>query len=296
MGNRITPYFSLEQDQRIRQIVQDCGRKVRNLAAEQLEVFQKGPNDYVTNVDRELDRYLSNAFQSLFPEDGIVTEENAQSRDAFFRNVDRLWVIDPLDGTEDFIQGKAEYSVMVGLLQASRPIAGWIYAPVTDQMYFGSPQSGLFKTTGDALPQSLQPTQPPALSREFCPVMIGTRDQKNFGLALSQAIPGIQFSSLGSFGLKVMEVILGRAGLYLYLNGRVKVWDTAGPLALAQTAGLVCCDLAGEPISFLPEALNLETLSHKQAILVGWPTYMEPLLPKIRQVATLALPDSHNPT
>ncbi len=123
--------------------------------------------------------------------------------------------------------------------------------------------------------------EPAAPSKEFCPILIGHRDQINFGAVIAQAIPDAQFYSLGSFGLKVMDVVLGKAGLYMYLNGRVKLWDTTGPLALARAAGLVCCDLAGEPIQFTPEAIELETLTHKQAIVIGWTHYVEALRPKI---------------
>ncbi|MEB3337812.1 MAG: inositol monophosphatase family protein, partial [Leptolyngbyaceae bacterium] len=108
--------------------------------------------------------------------------------------------------------------------------------------------------------------------------------QKNYGAAIAQVIPGVTFRSLGSFGLKVIEVMCGRAGLYLYFNGRVKLWDTTGPLALAHAAGLVCCDLAGEPIRFTPDALDLDTLAHKQSIVIGWPSYVEALRPKVAEV------------
>jgi 3'(2'), 5'-bisphosphate nucleotidase len=80
-----------------------------------------------------------------------------------------------------------------------------------------------------------------------------------------------------------MEVLLGRAGLYIYLNGRVKVWDTAGPLALAKAAGLVCCDLQGRPLRWTPDAVEPDTLAHTQAIAIGWPNYIDPLLDQVRQ-------------
>jgi 3'(2'), 5'-bisphosphate nucleotidase len=81
----------------------------------------------------------------------------------------------------------------------------------------------------------------------------------------------------------VIDVILGKAGLYLYLNGRVKLWDTVGPIALAQRAGLVCCDLDGQPLKFSTDALDLSTLAHQQAIVIGWPHYIEALLPRLQQ-------------
>lgn len=275
--------LSTEQNQKICQLMRQCGQEARRMSAEQFQVTEKGPNDYVTNVDRALDRQLLTAFSTLFPKDGVITEENTLSRSAFNSNHQRLWCIDPLDGTEDFIQKSPEYSVMVGLLQNDQPVAGWIYAPEFERLYYGGPDWGIFQVFADGLPEQCPVIQPSFLPLGQYPVLMGTKDQARFGAAIAQLIPELQLYSLGSFGLKVMEVICGRAALYLYFNGRVKLWDTVGPLALAQAAGLVCCDLEGHPIRFTPDAIDADTLAHQQAIIIGWPQYVEQFYPKIRQ-------------
>ena len=279
-------YISPEQDQKIRYTMRECGQEAHKLAAQPFEVSEKGPDDYVTSIDRYLDRQLSAAFSALFPEDGMITEENSASRAAYRANYQRLWCIDPLDGTEGFIQGKQHYAVMVGLLAEAEPVAGWIYAPAFDQMYFGGKDWGLFQTVGNQAPQPIALCKPPAPTPFDCKIILGDRDQKNYAGAIAHSIPGAEFYSLGSFGLKVMEVIQGRAGLYLYFNGRVKVWDTAGPLALAKAAGLVCCDLQGQPLRWTPDAIDPETLAHTQSIAIGWPDYIESLLGKVKQAVT----------
>ncbi|NJR22534.1 MAG: inositol monophosphatase family protein [Richelia sp. CSU_2_1] len=276
-------YISPDRDRKIRSTLRDCGRQALQLAARPFEISEKGPGDYVTSIDRYLDEQLSTAFCALFPEDGLITEENAASRAAYGGNYRSLWCIDPLDGTEEFMQGKLHYATMVGLLKDKEPIAGWIYAPAFEQMYFGGKDWGLFQTLGDQSPQPIAIHQPPAPTADNCKIVLGDKDQKNYGRAIAQIVPGAEFYSLGSFGLKVLEVIAGRAGLYLYFNGRVKVWDTAGPVALAKAAGLVCCDLQGQPLKWTPDALNPETLAHCQPIAIGWPNYIEPLLEKIQQ-------------
>lgn len=280
----------LEQHHKIQQIIRSCGQQGHQLASESFQVFEKGKGDYVTNIDRLLDEKLTAAFTTLFPEDGVITEENAASRQALWQGYDRLWLIDPLDGTEDFIQGKSEYAVMVGLLQAEQPRAGWLYVPATDQMYFGGPDWGVFQTVGENPPTSIVLVEPAPPTAQFCPVIIGVKDQRNYGAAIAQFLPAVQFSSVGSFGLKVMEVVCGRAGLYLYCNGRVKLWDTIGPLAIAHAAGLICCDLTGEPLHFSKEALHPETLAHRQTIVIGWPSYVEALRPKIAEAVASVTP------
>jgi 3'(2'), 5'-bisphosphate nucleotidase len=277
------PPISLDLDRRIRQVIRSCGQQAEQMSAERFEVFQKGPDDYVTSIDAALDQKLSMVFSELFPNDGIITEENAKSRKQFHADFSRLWCIDPIDGTEDFIHGKRDYSVMVGLLQNYQPIAGWIGAPAYDRLYYGGQDWGLFQVDADAVPTPISLTEPAPPTKEFCPIVIGNRDQEKFGAAISQFIPEAHFSSLGSFGLKVMEVVLGRAGLYLYFNKRVKLWDTTGPLALARAAGLICCDLEGRPLSFAPEDIDPETLAHKQLIVIGWSQYIDLLRPKLEK-------------
>jgi 3'(2'), 5'-bisphosphate nucleotidase len=287
------PPISPELDQQIRQIMRDCGQQAVQMAKSGFEVFQKGPEDYVTTIDQALDQQLAAAFAHLFPRDSVITEENAQSLTQFTQpqfvqssgesGLRRMWCIDPIDGTEDFINGRIHYAVMAGALQGAQPQLGWIYAPAYDQMYCGGARWGVFQAAGDRTLQPIALHAPDPPRHGFCPVLIGHRDRKHYGEAVARYIPNVQFYSVGSFGLKVMEVVQGRAGLYMYFNGRVKLWDTVGPLAIAQAAGLTCCDLAGNPIRFDADAIDLATLAHKQSILIGWDSYLEPLLPKLQK-------------
>lgn len=257
------------------------GQQARQAASESFEVFEKGREDYVTTVDQALDRYLSHAFAQQFPADGIITEENRQSAAAFGSDYRRLWFIDPIDGTEDFINHGENYSVMVGLLIDHQPQAGWVYAPAQDRIYWGGVDWGLFQqnSQGGIIPLAPNPQK----LGENHTLLLGDRDQRRFGAAIAARLPELTFDAIGSFGLKVLEVIKGQAGLYVYLNGRVKLWDTTGPLALATAAGLVCCDLDGQAIRFDPNSIYPRSLSHRQPIVIGWPTYIEAFLPTLRQ-------------
>lgn len=284
---------------KIHHLVRECGQQAKQMSTQPLQVFEKSRHDYVTNVDRLLDQQLSQGIASLFPQDGIITEENACSRQSFQSDYSRFWFIDPIDGTSDFIHGKSHYAVMVGLLEANQPAAGWIYAPDPGQMYWGGLDLGLFQNTGRVLPDAVaseheiaytplilkEPTPP---SQAFCPVLIGSADRRRYGEAIARLIPEAQFTSIGSFGLKVMEVVCGRAGLYVYLSGRVKLWDTVGPIALARAAGLVCCDLAGNPLRFTPDAIEPKTLTHHQSIIIGWASYVEALRSRLQKAVLLS--------
>lgn len=71
-----------------------------------------------------------------------------------------------------------------------------------------------------------------------------------------------------------MEVVQARASAYIYLNRRVKLWDTVGPLAIAKAAGIICCDLDGREIGFGYDDINPETLTHHQVIIIGWQNFI----------------------
>jgi 3'(2'), 5'-bisphosphate nucleotidase len=265
----------------------EAGVWAKDMARESFVVEQKGPEDFVTAIDRTLDRQLAEKFQAWFPEDGVITEENAASIQNIQKGFSRLWLIDPLDGTEDFINQRPDYAIMAGLLENNQPIAGWILRPESSQLFYGGADWGLFTACGLEPAQPLVPTIPSGPSADDCPILVGDRDRHQYGKAIQSAIPEAQFYTLGSFGLKVLEVIQGRAGLYLYFNGRVKLWDTVGPLALAKSAGLVCCDLEGNSIQFSIDALNPETLAHQQSIAIGWPHYIDALLPRLQKAISM---------
>ncbi|MGB3135430.1 MAG: inositol monophosphatase family protein [Nodosilinea sp.] len=282
----------------LHQLLVACGDYAGQQSRQSFQVFEKGVDDYVTTVDRLLDQKLLAGMQTIFPDDGIITEENRSTIEQFQRAAgsgettkgDRpLWFIDPIDGTDDFIQGRDHYAVMAGRVVEDRPQAGWIYAPVGRRLVWGGPGWGLFEQTNGGPSAPLIP-QEPLFNPEHWSIVIGDKDERRFGAAIAQRFPGAQFLTLGSFGLKVLAVIMGEAGIYIYLNGRVKLWDTTGPLALAQEAGLVCCDLRGQPIRFSGSDIDPQTLTHQQPILVGWPSYIEALrLPLNEIVAAVGL-------
>ncbi len=288
------PSLSPHELQVIGLLMRQCGQQALQMATEKFQVYEKGLNDYVTSVDRALDMQLTTGLNQLFWQDGVISEENDQSWQQFDFSQgnsrepnSRLWFIDPIDGTDDFIHGKPHYSVMVGTLKAHTPTAGWVYAPAFDQLVYGGQELGLFEVEGGCPPVPLIPTRPADFSKTYCPMLIGYKDQSRYGAAIHKVIPEAQFDSIGSFGLKVLQVIRGHAGLYVYFNGRVKLWDTVGPLALAQAAGLICCDLEGNPLKFTPDGINAKTLAHHQPIVVGWSHYVEKLRSRLQEAVLL---------
>ena len=255
------------------QTIREAGQKAKHLRQARFEIDEKEPGDYVTSVDRALDKLLTAEFQRLFPHDGIITEENPQSVQVWQQGRSRIWFIDPIDGTSDFVDGSDHYAVMAGLLEDGKPTMGLIYAPESDRLFFGGSAIGdLYVSDGGGEPVPLRSQVPPA---HACKVIISNKDERRYGNSVLAAIPAAEFYTLGSFGLKVMDVVLGNACLYIYLNRRVKLWDTVAPFALARMAGIVYCDLQGQPIDFAAQSVDCDTLTHNQVILVGWEEHLD---------------------
>ena len=273
----MNPQLPVQLQTEICQFIREIGQKAIHLRAAGFQVDEKGFDDYVTNVDRELDHLLSQKFQSWFPDDAVISEENPRSRELWqqdSKKEQRFWFIDPIDGTDDFIHGRNFYSVMVGLLEDFQPVLGWVYAPKSDRLYFGGAgANGVFTITNGNVPEVLHLHPPIGANNDL--VIVSKKDDLAYGESIRAAVPNVKFYTLGSFGLKVMEVVQGRAIAYIYLNRRVKLWDTVGPLAIAKAAGLICCDLEGHEIGFGYDNINPDNLTHNQVIIIGWPKFIE---------------------
>jgi len=271
-----------ETNLKLCRLIRDLGQQAKHLRAKGLEVSAKGIDDYVTQVDQLLDQKFTEQFQQWFPEDAIITEENPDSIKLWQEHHRRYWFIDPIDGTSDYIAGNDSYSVMVGLLEDGEPVMGWVYAPESDRLVFGGTLvNGLFLIDGEKEAEKLNFQPPEVLS--LC-LILSDKDEDKYGNQVRAAIPDASFYSIGSFGLKVIEVILGKADAYLYLNRRVKLWDTVAPLAFAKFAGLVYCDLEGSPLGFSTDLIHPQTLAHLQDVLIGWSLFTNSYLPAIADV------------
>jgi myo-inositol-1(or 4)-monophosphatase len=106
--------------------------------ARPLRIEEKGPLDLVTQADRDVEAFLHQELTGLFPEDGFFGEEGSRQT----HPAGRTWVVDPIDGTTNFVRRNPNWAVSIGLYEAGQPRAGVIYAPAHDLMLAGSPASG----------------------------------------------------------------------------------------------------------------------------------------------------------
>ncbi len=232
-----------------------AGRKAHQM--QNLTISEKtGPNDKVTNADIELSEMIVSAMAERFPGYVVISEEDQNFPQPSF--VDRIWMVDPIDGTDNYIRTRTQYSVMLGLLIDGEPKFGFVYSPARDICYFGGPGYGAWKKTAEGTFQ-IPPVSELGTSRRL---MMGSRDRKKNPWV--EAINDVEFVYSGSVGLKVARILRGDADMFIHLSGKLKAWDTAGPCAIAMAGGLEAGTLETDKLQF-----ELPSVYHKTSVIIG---------------------------
>lgn len=204
----------------------------------------KAGGEPVSIADREADVLIRAALEEAFPNDGLLSEEHAD--DGTRRDHRRVWIIDPLDGTRDFLDETPEFAVHVALAVDGRPALGVIHAPALERTWFGIPGSGAWARDGDDPWQaiSVAPLEDPvrlAVTRR----KIGTRTRMLLG-----HLPAHILTPRGGCGLKAALVAEGTCDVYAGVTRQMKEWDLCAAHAVAEAAGAVCTDLDGRALSY----------------------------------------------
>ncbi len=220
-------------------------------------VAQKADRSPLTAADLASHRILVERLEQLTPEVPILSEESAEIEWTTRRDWRRLWIVDPLDGTREFIQRNGEFTINVALVEDHRAVLGVIAVPVFDQAYSGIPGQGAIRWHG--LHQAA-PKPEPIHSRKptpDTPVVLGSRSHGN---ERSQAY----FHKLGPHhrisrgsALKFCAIAAGEADFYPRL-GPTSEWDTAAGQAIVEAAGGRVCLADGREMRYnaRPSILN----------------------------------------
>ena len=192
-------------------------------------VHDRGGRDVVTEVDRKLSDVLRKAL--LQPGEGWLSEEEADDRTRLSKEV--VWIVDPLDGTREFVDGIPEWCISVGLTVAGTPVAGGIFNPATGERFLGALNSGVTYNGRQA-----EPTRKTSLEGA---VVLASRQEYSRGEWAE--FEGKEFSirATGSVAYKLALVSTGLADATWTLSPKHE-WDVAAGVALANAAGCgICC-------------------------------------------------------
>jgi 3'(2'), 5'-bisphosphate nucleotidase len=217
-----------------------------------IAVETKAGDEPVTRADREASELILAGLGAAFPNDVLISEEAADDR----RRQEagrRVWFIDPLDGTRDFIRGRHGFSVMIGLCEDGRPTAGVVYQPHGDRLYRAAPGAGsvLVDERGT---RTLRCSDVRDVDKIR---LVASRSHRTPEIDRVKAVLGIDDEmNIGSVGLKLGLIALGERDLYVNPSSKSSAWDTCAPEALLVHAGGRLTDLAGSPLRYTDDQLK----------------------------------------
>ncbi|MDD5070345.1 MAG: inositol monophosphatase [Candidatus Omnitrophica bacterium] len=209
------------------------------------EIQKKGDRNFATNLDREAENLIVAAIRSDFPEHGVIAEESGSSN----LDSDYLWIIDPLDGTHNYMRNVAVFGVSIGVVYKKEFIGGVIYMPMDDELYVAEKGAGAYKN-GERISVS------------------DVSDLKNCSISFDSSIrysPELMLTTLGALSREVFNVRMYgssvRALTYI-AEGKIdfsvefhdRPWDFAGGVCLIEEAGGKLIDLKGGKLT--PETIG----------------------------------------
>jgi 3'(2'), 5'-bisphosphate nucleotidase len=217
-------------------------------SGESLDVRDKeqGP---VTIADEAVDRYLLEGIRSMCGEScGYLTEETHQMTDKALPQ-DWVWIIDPLDGTRDFIDKTGEYAIHIALTYQQRPVLAVVAIPEFDRLYAAILGGGTRRITGE-LRESVNFAKGRKLTEL---VVVASRNHRSERLVrLLAQLPCQQQRQVGSIGCKIAAIVERDADVYISVSGKSapKDWDFAAPELILTEAGGKFTDRDGDPLLY----------------------------------------------
>lgn len=198
------------------------------------EEFSKDDESPVTSADYAANEIVMDALLKLTPTIPIMSEETEHLALKDRVNWHRYWLIDPLDGTQEFVAGRADFAVNIALIEDGQPVLGVVHAPVSNITYWACKGSGTFKIengeSSQVVSKAIDPDKPSlrvAISR--------VQTLNTITKYIKPDVP-IEFLSLGSCALKSCLVAEGSADIYIRV-GPTGEWDTGAPQIIVEEAG-----------------------------------------------------------
>jgi myo-inositol-1(or 4)-monophosphatase len=206
---------------------------------ENLQVSKKGPADFVTTADKKAEEVLVAGLTKARPRFGFLLEEGGKIEGADTSN---RWIIDPLDGTTNFLHGIPHFSISIALERDGEPVAGVIYEPITDQMFWAEKGQGAY-LNGRRIRVSARRRLEESLFATGIP-FAGKQDHDRF-LSQLKAVMAVS-AGVRRFGSAALDLAYVAAGRYEgFWEFGLHPWDIAAGIVLVREAGGFVTDIGG---------------------------------------------------
>ena len=266
---------TLEQLHTLCAIAEAAGQQVMAVYAQDFASWQKDDASPLTEADLRADRSIRAGLQTAFPGVFVWSEESVSTGE---RTADTFFLVDPLDGTKEFVHRSGEFTVNIALIHQGQPVAGVVLAPVTGELFYAAQGLGAWQRhTSGAVPLQV------AALRAGAPLrVLGSRSHGGEALAawLAQLPLAHDFVAAGS-SLKFCRIAQGQADIYPRF-GPTSQWDTAAAQCVLEQAGGRVTDFAGQRLCY---GLQRPTLN-PEFLAVGDAQWLAQLLPPASPKAT----------
>lgn len=223
-----------------RRLAREAGETILSHYRQGVAVERKAADEPVTVADRAADTLIRAGLSQAFPGDGLLTEESEDDRTRLDR--ERVWIVDPLDGTTEFIAETGEFVVQIALTVAGAPVLGVVYQPTTGREYLAVKGQGAYHLF-DGRQERLRVSDIDEVARMR---LIASRSHYSQFVQDARRELGIEaVTRMGSVGLKVGEIVRARCDLYVGTSA-VKEWDLCAPHVVLLEAGGILTDLCGQ--------------------------------------------------
>jgi len=241
--------FSLHKDNlnKLIEISFKAGKVIMDIYKTDFDFEKKIDQSPLTAADLRSHEVILDSLSKLNPKIPIISEESSHITLSERSAWKEFWLIDPLDGTKEFIKKNGEFTINIALIRNNRPIFGIIHAPALNETYWGSKETGAHFLYGNIDSNSEQ-------------IMVSKTQDSNIRIVTSRSHPSSELQSvlknlkkhslieIGS-SLKFCKVAKGEADCYIRL-GPTSEWDTAAGEAVVESAGATILDLMNSPIQY----------------------------------------------
>ena len=230
----------------LKNISRDAGLAILNIyndSSLSMEVEAKSDNSPLTKADKAANEVIVAALKKFYPHIPLISEEEKEVPFETRKNWDYFWLIDPLDGTKEFIKRNGEFTVNIALIHHNYPVQGFIYVPVTDEYYFTEGNQAFYqKGENEALEIKVA-------NKTQDLIALGSRSHAK--PEDEEFLSKLPIAGLKNFGssLKFCKVADATADIY-YRSGPTMEWDTAAGQAILEKAGGRVTSLNGERFSY----------------------------------------------
>ncbi|WP_298824938.1 3'(2'),5'-bisphosphate nucleotidase CysQ [uncultured Planococcus sp.] len=252
---------------RLLEISLSAGREIMAVYGQELTIEAKADDSPLTIADQRSHRVIDAGLKNIYPEIPVLSEEGSEIPYEERKNWKRFWLVDPLDGTKEFIKQNGEFTVNIALIEGNYPVLGVIYVPATDVFYFGEDNKGAYKLEDASAERfenvdvmreksiSLSAEKTGDKTRIVTSRSHMSAETHEFIERLANEGQSIERVSAGS-SLKFCLVAEGQADYYPRFAPTME-WDTAAGQAIVEAAGgLVQCAKDQSRFSYNQESLT----------------------------------------